>query len=570
MKLTRLSVISIAGCLIGLSAIFAVGSVMVSQMSARQAEMRSLMALESRIDNFSTASDKLLISRVPPPAWQAYRTEAAALKQIMVREQDEYPAARKATHHIGEIITALENVYAEDDERLFRDRTITTQVADHGAAIDSAMSDIVDQQLGAISSNVNWLVGGFALTTLLFGLGCMLSLTLFYRRIHGPLRSLIRTASRIGEGNFHIRAQPRGHDEFSELARTFNRMLDQQQKDQARLEERARLLDIAGETARFGGWWVDLRNDHCYWSDMVAEIHGLPHGYNPRVEEGISFYAPEHRQRITECFSACAESGTPYDEELQIINAQGQRRWVRTAGVPVYDNLGNIVKIEGSFQDITLKHEMTEKLQHSLKMRYALIDSLPAHIAVMDNEGNIFDTNDQWRHFGIENDMRDEHLGLGSNYLVVCRNASGKDTEGAEASERGLKELLRGERDTFSLEYPCHSPTQKRWFRLMARRLESNDEGAKPLGAVVMHIDITERKLAERQLERLAYEDPLTGLLNRLGFTGAINRHLHEHGWHARSLVVVMDIKGQGNINDAHGYDIGASLLNQIGLRLRE
>jgi diguanylate cyclase (GGDEF)-like protein/PAS domain S-box-containing protein len=570
MKLTRLSLISIAGCLTGLSAIFVVGSIMISQMSAKQAEMQSLMALGSRIDNFSTASDKLLISRASPPAWQAYRTEAAALKQTLVEKQDEYPDAQSAGHHMGEIIALLERVYAEGNDRLFRDRITTTRVADHGAAIDSAMSEIVDQQLSTINSNVNWLVGVFAVTTLIFGLGCMLSLTLFYRRIHGPLRSLIRTAARVEEGNSHIRAQPQGSDEFSELARTFNRMLDQQQKDQARLEEHVRLLDIAGETALFGGWWVDLRNDHCYWSDMVAEIHGLPHDYSPCVENGISFYAPEHRQRIRECWSACVDAGTPYDEELQIINTQGQRRWVRTIGVPVHDDLGKIVRVEGSFQDITLRHETSEKLQHSLKMRYALIDSLPAHIAVIDNEGNIFDTNDQWRHFGIENAMGDECLGLGSNYLAVCRDASGENTEGASESEEGLKALLKGERDTFALEYPCHSPTQERWFRLMARRLESDEGDAVPLGAVVMHIDITERKLAERQLEKLAYEDPLTGLLNRLGFTAAVNGHLQGQGWHAQSLVVVMDIKGQSNINDAHGYHIGDRLLNQIGQRLRE
>jgi len=203
MKLTRLSLISIAGCLIGLSAIFVVGSIMISQMSARQAEMQSLMGLENRIDSFSTASDKLLISRAPAPVWQAYRTEAAALQQALAEKQERHPASQRAVQHIRDIIAALESVYAGNDDRLFRDRTITTQVADHGAAIDSAMSEIVDQQLRTINSNVNWVVGGFAVTTLIFGLGCMLSLTLFYQRIHGPLRSLIRTASSVEGGNSH-------------------------------------------------------------------------------------------------------------------------------------------------------------------------------------------------------------------------------------------------------------------------------------------------------------------------------------------------------------------------------
>ena len=584
MKLTRISLASFSGCLIGLIAMAVVGSAMLSQINAREAEMRALMVLQNRIDNFSAASDRLLNQRADPSLWSALRVEALALQEALAGQEEKYPAAQQAIDHIDGIVAILETVYPRDGAagdgaplslagnsgNSFRGQILMTRVMEHGIAIESAMREIENQQRAAINGTVYWLIGAFAATTLVFGLCCMLAFTLLYRRIHGPLQSLIQVAAHVEKGKAHVRAESVGSDEFSELAATFNRMLDRQQRDQAQLEERARLLDIAGETALFGGWWVDLRNDHCYWSDMVAEIHGLPHDYSPCVEDGISFYVPEHRPRIRECWSACVESGAPYDEELQIINTRGQRRWVRTIGVPVHDNLGTIERVEGSFQDITLKHEMADKLQHSLKMRYALIDSLPAHIAVIDNDGNIFDTNDQWRLYGTENASRDEQFGLGSNYLLVCQSASGENAEGARESEQGLRELLIGERDSFSMEYPCHSPAREQWFRLMAKRLGSDGAGDRALGAVVMHVDITERKLAERQLEKLAYEDPLTGLLNRLGFTGAVNRQLHDKGWQAQSLLVLMDIKSQSDINDAHGYEIGDSLLNQIGQRLRE
>jgi CheY-like chemotaxis protein len=47
------------------------------------------------------------------------------------------------------------------------------------------------------------------------------------------------------------------------------------------LAERNRLFRIAGETARFGGWRVDLDTNTCTWSDIVAEIHEMPSGYSP-------------------------------------------------------------------------------------------------------------------------------------------------------------------------------------------------------------------------------------------------------------------------------------------------
>ncbi len=88
------------------------------------------------------------------------------------------------------------------------------------------------------------------------------------------------------------------------------------------------MLRLAGDLAKLGGWRVDLRENRVHWTDQVADIHGMPRGFSPTVEEGISFYAPECRARIAEVFAACARDGTPYDEELQILTASGRRVWV--------------------------------------------------------------------------------------------------------------------------------------------------------------------------------------------------------------------------------------------------
>ncbi|MBN1326714.1 MAG: PAS domain S-box protein, partial [Candidatus Cloacimonetes bacterium] len=123
-------------------------------------------------------------------------------------------------------------------------------------------------------------------------------------------------------------------------------------QSEAELKTQLNLLQIAGKTARFGGWSVDLRDDICTWSDAVADIHEMPHGFSPKLEEAINFYATEWRERITQVFSDCAKKGIPYDEEMEIITNTGKRVWVRTIGRAVKDEKGEIIRVEGSFQDI--------------------------------------------------------------------------------------------------------------------------------------------------------------------------------------------------------------------------
>ncbi|MBN1949073.1 MAG: PAS domain S-box protein [Candidatus Cloacimonetes bacterium] len=154
------------------------------------------------------------------------------------------------------------------------------------------------------------------------------------------------------------------------------------------------LLQIAGETARFGGWSVDLEKNSCTWSDAVADIHEVPHGYTPPVQEGINFYAPEWHDKITQVFTDCAEKGIPYDEEMEIITRTGKRVWVRTIGRAVKDETGKIIKVRGSFQDIS-EQKKAEEAQTISELRYRrLFESAKDGILIIDAEtGVIVDAN---------------------------------------------------------------------------------------------------------------------------------------------------------------------------------
>jgi PAS domain S-box-containing protein len=122
------------------------------------------------------------------------------------------------------------------------------------------------------------------------------------------------------------------------------------------------------------------------------------------------------------------------------------------------------------------------------------LDAFPANTVVLNSDGSIINVNAMWTHFAIQNAARAGTYSLGTNYLTVCDAAQEADSEEAPFVAAGIRAVIGGERDDFYLEYPCNSPRQARWFML---RVTPFPEPA-PKRVVVAHINITERKLAEK------------------------------------------------------------------------
>lgn len=136
----------------------------------------------------------------------------------------------------------------------------------------------------------------------------------------------------------------------------------------------------------------------------------------------------------------------------------------------------------------------------------ATLDSLTANVALVDSSGVIVTANAAWKRFAKANRCVDNACGIGANYLTICEEAVRRDSDPtAAAALNGIRAVLRQEQDTFALAYPCHSPTERRWFRLRATRLSLD----KPTGCVIAHEDITTEKIAEeavREAERALRE----------------------------------------------------------------
>jgi PAS domain S-box-containing protein len=140
--------------------------------------------------------------------------------------------------------------------------------------------------------------------------------------------------------------------------------------------------------------------------------------------------------------------------------------------------------------------EQTLPFRGSAQFFQDTLDALSAHIAILNQEGTIVAVNDAWRKFGGLNDYADPHCGIGQNYLDICKYTIGPESEDAQRAADAIHQLLDGQKDSFRMEYPCHSCEERRWFSLSLTSFHFD----KQMWLVAAHENITQQKIAEEDL----------------------------------------------------------------------
>jgi len=209
---------------------------------------------------------------------------------------------------------------------------------------------------------------------------------------------------------------------------------------------------------------------------------------------------------------------------------QMEKRYIHHSGhfVPVLLNVSLIRDGQGQpryfisqIQDITERKRIELAAVEAKKFLQSTLNSLSAHIAILDETGVVIAVNRAWDQFGNDNQSIGNKGGIGKNYLEICDSAGGDFSVEAPEAALGIRAVMTGELDEFNLEYPCHSPEEKRWFILRATCFD----GQTGRRVVVAHENISARKVAEEelkathaQLEQLLAQSPV--VLYRLKIVG--------------------------------------------------
>lgn len=126
------------------------------------------------------------------------------------------------------------------------------------------------------------------------------------------------------------------------------------------------------------------------------------------------------------------------------------------------------------------------------------LDAAPDNAAVLDARGKIVMTNIAWRQYAIAYSPNPGQItpfsDVGVNYLEVAARGD-KPHDNAREALQGIRDVLSGKIEAFSLVYPCHTPEEQFWFTMTVTPLDWEGQ----CGALVMHTDTTPRHHLSRR-----------------------------------------------------------------------
>jgi PAS domain S-box-containing protein len=270
-------------------------------------------------------------------------------------------------------------------------------------------------------------------------------------------------------------------------------------------EERSRMLACALQCADECISITDSENRILYVNEAFSQTYGYREAELIGQPIGILRTERGSTDAQDEILPATLEGKR--GGELWNRSKDGREFPISLSTSTVSDESGKMIALVGIACDITERKRADQALRDSQEFAQSTIDALTPHVCVLNEAGTIIAVNRAWRDFGEANRRVDPDearldpkytacCAEGVNYLAVCERASGPEARLAGEFAAGIRAVLQCEREEYSAEYPCHSPSDKRWFVGRVTRFSSN--GLPRI--LIEHINITERKLAEEAL----------------------------------------------------------------------
>jgi PAS domain S-box-containing protein len=242
--------------------------------------------------------------------------------------------------------------------------------------------------------------------------------------------------------------------------------------------EQLDLITMAGRVGRLGAWAAEYPGPRLIWSEEIYRIHEVEPDFHPDHESTLRFFTPESRSRL----EAAIAARKPYDLELELVTAKGNKRWVRTTST-VEMKGGEVSRIYGIFQDITDRKRTEARFRR-------LVDSNVQGVLFWAQGGAILDANDGFLQM-VGYSEEDVKSGRLSWKTITPREFDAVDLQAlAEISAHGV----------------C-TPYEKEFIHKDGHRvsvlLGSASFDDKPDEGICFVVDLTEQKRVESRFRRL-------------------------------------------------------------------
>jgi PAS domain S-box-containing protein len=176
--------------------------------------------------------------------------------------------------------------------------------------------------------------------------------------------------------------------ERSRMVGIMQDVTDLRRKEAQLLASRA-FLDNAGRIGGVGGWMVHREHMRLEWTAHTFQIHGLPDGQQPTLEQALAHYPQPGRAQFEAALQQAFEEAHPIDLELDLLTAGGQPRRVHLVGEPQLQ-ASKVVQVIGAVQDITEREAQRQAqraaLTHAKEMAEANSAAKSQFLANMSHE----------------------------------------------------------------------------------------------------------------------------------------------------------------------------------------
>jgi diguanylate cyclase (GGDEF)-like protein/PAS domain S-box-containing protein len=211
-----------------------------------------------------------------------------------------------------------------------------------------------------------------------------------------------------------------------------------------------------------------------------------------------------------------------------------------------------------TFEDITEQRHAEQERDRNRAFLDLIINNVPSAIFVKRAED---------RRYVLVN-------GAGERFWRISREGMiGKTAEEVFPAEEAVRieardnELLRSSQPLFDEREIVTAAGESRM--IFSRRITFRDQRDQALYILGVVDDVTERKLAETRIARLAHYDPLTDVPNRTLFREQLMRELSFVRRGAKLAVLCLDLDHFKSINDTLGHQAGDALLKEVAQRIR-
>jgi PAS domain S-box-containing protein len=274
-------------------------------------------------------------------------------------------------------------------------------------------------------------------------------------------------------------------------------------KSEKEKEQVQKLLEDTQKIGKIGGWEFDIDSMELKWTREMYQIHEVDPTFNPTTNHRVNFYSPESLTIIDKAVQRAIEFGEPYEVDLEIITAKGNKRSIKTIGKPDLENR----RIFGLFQDITDYKKAEAALAQSRSELKAIYDLSPVMMCLVNDKRKIIFANRAFTNltgtdeillqgghacgvFGCINATDDSR---GCGFGAKCRNCS---------LRIAMDDTLKNGTGHLNVEYHTtlvqNGETREVSLLGSTALIESNEQR----NLLLCLIDITERKKAEELLQK--------------------------------------------------------------------